>query len=247
MKERGPVDKSTAPPQSGIKLKLNIKSEAPAPPTPAPKLKLTIRNPRGSPEPAQQTAPQASEAVYGNGHLGGTPQLNGHSNRRSPVHPAPMTRQQGSQPGLKKSPIPTPPIIDSPAEVKTEPNGVSTRTRRSPGGTPKPTKVLPVRKSRTPALQSESDSITLVPRASGSHLSPPAQDPPARQASATPAAENIGATNNHIPTPGSNAMSPAVQPQVVNGSYSLANGVDPRFRPPGKGIYSTQVLCDHSD
>ncbi|KAF8424600.1 hypothetical protein EV426DRAFT_83672 [Tirmania nivea] len=233
LKERGPVEKSAAPTQSGIRLKLNMKSENQAPSTPAPKLKLTIRNPRGSPEPAQQPVSQAPEIVHGNGY---TSQPNGHPNRRTPVqHPAPVARQQNSQPSYQQSPIPTPPIIDTPAEVKTEPNGVSTRPRRSPAGTPKPAKVLPVRKSRTPALLSEAETITVAPRASGSHLSPPAQDLP-RQTSATPVAENMGPPANHMPTPGSNAMSPAAQPQALNGNFPLANGIDPRFRQPGKGI-----------
>ena len=235
LKERGPMEKSA---QSGIKLKLNMKSENQAPSTPAPKLKLTIRNPRGSPELAQQASSQALEVVHGNGY---TPQPNGHANRRTPVqHPAPVARQQNSQPVYQQSPIPTPPITDTPAEVKTEPNGVSTRPRRSPGETPKPAKVLPARKSRTPALPSEAESITVAPRASGSHLSPPAQDLP-RQASATPVAENMGPPANHMPTPGSNAMSPAAQPQALYGNFPLANGIDPRFRQPGKGMLTVQM------
>ena len=234
LKERGSVEKSAAPAQSGIKLKLNMKSENQAPSTPAPKLKLTIRNPRGSPEPAQQATSQALEIVHGNGY---TPQPNGHPNRRTPVqHPPPVARQQNSQPVSQQSPIPTPPIIDTPAEVKTEPNGVSARPRRSPGGTPKPVKALPMRKSRTPALLPEAESITVAPRASGSHLSPPAQDLPTRQASATPVAENMGPPTNHMPTPGSNAMSPAAQSQAPIGSYAPTNGIDPRFRLPGKGM-----------
>jgi len=228
------MEKPNAPAQSGIKLKLNMKSENQTSSIPAPKLKLTIRNPRGSPEPAQQTGSQAPEVVYGNGY---TPQPNGNLNRRTPVqHTAPVSRQQSSQSVYQQSPIPTPPTTDTPAEVKTEPNGVSTRPRRSPGGTPKPTKVLPMRKSRTPALLPEAESITVAPRASGSHLSPPAQDLPTRQTSAPLVAENMGPPANHMSTPGSNAMSPAAQSQVLNGSYPLANGIDPRFRPPGKGM-----------
>lgn len=231
-----------------------MKPEATA--TVATKLKLTIRNPRASPDSTQHTPAPVPERnagnVHGNGQIAKNPQINGRTNGKL-VHPVPTSapktsfaakQQTAPEPTPKpvhpRSPIPTPPSIET-REVKSEPNGIP---RRSPGGTPKPTKVLPVPKSRTPALLPESESITVTPRLE--HLSPPVREPSGRH-SATPAVENArgapspAAQAINTPTPGPSearaTMSPAVQPNPQQNTGGHINGVDPRFRPPGKGIY----------
>ena len=245
LRERGPPEK---PAQSGIRLKLNMKPESHTP-TSTPKLKLTLRNPRISPD-TPQSAPSTNQTPRGtavNGNASKTPHANGLPNGRNT--PAPHRSHSAKVPPVPRavqhnSPAPTPPVIETPPqEIKTEPNGISTRNRRSPAGTPKPTKILPVRKSRTPALLPEADSITVVPRTHQSspgptsHLSPPAQ----AVAHYPVPADSVGTTGS--PAAGISATAPgefrttmslAVQPSSLPG-YTLANGIDPRFRPPGKG------------
>lgn len=222
-----------------------MKPEMQAPSTIAPKLKLTLRNPRTSPETVQHIVAPAPEIAQSNGYITKSPEPNGIPNGRASQHPALPSRAQSvvSQPASQHPPTPTPPIFDTPSEETSETNGLATRPQRSPGGTPKPSKVLPTRKSRTPALQPESESITVASRAPSSHLSP-AQELPVYTKSLTPAAESMvtllaSASTSPVHIPACCAMLQAAQPQMLNGQnliLPLATGVDPRFRPLGKGM-----------
>ena len=232
--------------QSGIKLKLNMKPEIQAPTTSAPKLKLTLRNPRASPETAQHVAALAPENTRSNGYMAKSPELNGIPNGLTPQHPTLPSRAQSvvSQPAPQQPPTPTPPILDTPSEETNETNGVATRPRQSPSGTPKPSKALTMRKSRTPALLPESESITVASRAPSSHLSPPAQEIPVCIKCLTPAVESMGiilasASTSPAVIPASSVVPQAAQPQMLNGQNVIqppVTGVDPRFRPLGKGM-----------
>ena len=223
-----------------------MKPEMQALSTTAPKLKLTLRNPRTSPETVEHIVAQAPETAQSNGYITKSPEPNGIPNGRASQHPTLPSRAQSvvSQPASQHPPTPTPPIFDTPSEEASETNGLAARPRRSPGGTPKPSKILPTRKSRTPALQPESESITVASRAPSSHLSPPAQELPVYTKSLTPAAESMvtllaSASTSPVHIPACCAVPLATQPQMLNGQnviLPLATGVDPRFRPLGKGM-----------
>ncbi|KAF8469665.1 hypothetical protein BDZ91DRAFT_62333 [Kalaharituber pfeilii] len=260
LRARGSVEKPVAS-VSSIKLKLNMKPEAQVQtPASAPKLKLTLRNQRASPDVGSLTSASGFDKpqgqVHGNGQIAKVPQQNGVLNGKvSNVGKTPAAGTSSAMPAVQRTPIPPPPIEASPEEVKAEPNGPASRPRRSPGETPKPTKVLPVRKSRTPALLPESESITVVPRSKqispSNNLSALTREGSGRNHSLTPGVDHPvnmaspASSINNAPTPGAtdmrSTMSPAIQHAALSSSgpiagYAQANGVDPRFRPPGKGI-----------